>query len=299
MKKLFTTMAMATLVTLGCNLGTVQAFTAINKEPNKTFLYMDQMEKSFYKPNAYHIGFQASHEDNKLRIYEAESKLMYTVLSPYENTGVAYDIIEIPVAESNRGLFAVSATAGAHAQNLGYWLIGVKDGKVKVYVDYAKLAKNGFKPDEWNRLYGKYEESNQGFAITNTTEYMPPWGQTSVDLIDMQKAKWACRWNEKKQAFDLEAVPTEKPAFIDEQYKAMLYMEQFIKARPKFKSLLDKGQLSYVCKNPDLDQGLENHEIQVIEDNGEYIVSKASFIINEIAEVQYYNPQTKKYEKVK
>lgn len=288
----------AVALTISCNVGLASNFTVVDKEPNSVFLYMNQFEKSFYKPNSYHVLFQSNKNDNKLYVADAESKNLFMVLEPYEDAGVAYSVKEIPVKEANCGLFEVTATAGAHAQNLGYWIIGAKDNHIKVYVDYKTLAKNGFDPESWNRLHGKYEAYNGNYAISNTTEYMPPWGQTSADLIDVEKAKWACVWNDKKQGFDLQKLEPERAAFIDDQYKAMVYIEHFIKGNKRFAGLLNNGQLSYVRHNPDGNDGLEVHEISVIEDDGMKITTKATFRINEIADVLYYNMNKRAFEKV-
>lgn len=293
-------LCLASLATVvSCNICAAQSFTIANTEPKMVFLYMNELEKSFFKPNAYNVMFQVNKYDNMLIVADSESKNIFMVLKPYENTGVAYDIIELPVTEPDSGLFAISATAGAHAQNLGYWLLGVNKGKWKVYVDYAKLQQNGFHPEEWNRLYGKYDEYNNCFAITNTTEYMPPWGKISADLIDWPKAKWGCIWNKKTKSFDLQRLETERVTFITDQYQAMVYIESFIKNSPRFRHLLNGAQLSYSCQNPDGSDGLETHEIKVIEDHPTHIVTRATFRTNEIGDVYYYDVVNNKLEKVK
>lgn len=288
----------ALAVMLSCNVCWASSLTFNNSEPKSKFLYMDKLEQSFYKPNAYHILFQASKNNNKLIIADGEAKATYMVLKPYEDAGVAYDIIELPIKEPNCGLFAVSATAGAHAQNLGFWLLGVIDGKLKVMVDYNKLAKNGFKPDEWNRLYAKFDAYEGRLAISNTTEYMPPWGKISADLINLEKNRWICQWDDRLQDMKLVKTDVERDAFIDEQYKAMIYLEHWLKNNPKYSQLLVGAQLSYSCKNPDGSDGLEVHEIKVIEDHPTHIVTRATFRINEIADIYQYDVASDKLIKI-
>lgn len=288
LKKKMTTYMAVLAVTVCCNVCAAD-FNVTGQALQKNFLYMQEMEKSFYKDCAYHVIFQASRQDNRLVLVSAETNEICLTLQPYEDTSVAYDITELPVNDPQGGLFAVSATAGAHAQNLGYWLLGVHNGQWKIYLDYAKLQQNGFKPDEWNRLYGEYDEYNKCFAITNTTEYMPPWGQTSVDLINWPKAKWGCIWNAAADRFDLQRLETERLSFITNDYQAALYLEDYLKNSPSFKSLLDGGHLTYSKHNPDGEDGLEIHEFKVIGDNPAHSITRAVFRINELGEILYYD----------
>jgi len=301
LKAKLTTALLAMAITCSSGIALASNYTVTNAEPKSVFFYMNETEKTFYKPNAYHVLFFVTQESNKLFIADGESRYVFMQLKPYEDAGVSYDVTELPVSEPNSGLFAISATAGAHAQNLGYWLVGVSDHKWKILLDYSTLAKNGFEPDEWNRLYGKYDDYNKAFTITITTEYMPPWGETSVDLVNMPKHAWACKWNDAKNAMELKKADVEKPAFIDEQWKAMVYMEHYLKQHPKFKALMNApgAQLSYSRHNPNPDDGLENHEIKILEDTPNKISTKATFIINEIASILYFDEAKGKFVKIK
>lgn len=283
--------------TVCCNVCAAH-FNVTGQALKKDFLYMQETEKSFYKDRAYHVVFQAGYQNNRLMIASAETHEIYLTLQPYEDAAVAYGITELPVNDPQSGLFAVSATAGAHAKNMGYWLIGVHDGQWKIYVDYSKLQQNGFKPDEWNRLYGEYDEYNKCFAITNTTEYMPPWGQTSVDLINWPKAKWGCIWNAADDGFDLQRLETERLSFITNDYQAALYLEDYLKNSPQFKALLVGGHLTYSKHNPDGTDGLEVHEFKVIEDHPTRIITRAVFRINELGEILYYDVVKDGFERV-
>ena len=280
-----------------CNVCSAH-FNVFGQDAQKAFLYMNESEKSFYKDHAYHVVFKANRQDNRLLITSFETGEVYLTLAPYEDASVAYDVVELLVNGPESGLFAVSATAGAHAQNLGYWLIGVHNGQWKVYVDYAKLQQNGFKPDEWNRLYGEYDSYKNCFTITNTTEYMPPWGQISADLINWPKAKWGCVWNAAADRFDLQRLETERPAFITNDYQAALYLEDYLKNSPRFKALLEGGHLTYSKHNPDGEDGLEIHEFKVIEDHPMHINTRAVFRINELGEILYYDVVKNNFERV-
>lgn len=288
----------ALLVMMSCNVGLAEGLTIVDKEPQQAFLYMNQRDVSFVKRGAYNINFAQPKQSNKLYITDKITRNIYFVLQPYEDTGVAYDITEIPVQEANRGLFAVSATAGAHAQNLGFWLLGVVDGQWKIFVDYKTLAQHGFKPDEWNRVYSKYDDGNSCYAISSRTEYMPPWGKISADLIELEKNRWGCIWNERRKDFDLKALGVEKEAFITDARKAAMYLEMFLKKHNVYGNLLDGAKLRYSCKNPDGADGLEIHEFVVVEDHPTHVVRRATLRINEIADVFYYDVALDKWKKI-
>ena len=288
----------ALALTCSCGICAASNFTVTDAQPNAVFFYMDKTEQTFYKPNAYHVLFSVAKGSNKLYIGHGKSRKNFMTLQPYENTYVSYDVKELPVRETNSGLFAISATAGAHAQNLGYWLVGVSNGKWRVLVDYNKLSDVGFNPDEWNRVYGEYDGYHEGFAITATTEYMPPWGKISADLIDWPKGKWICKWNDNVQAMTLKSVEVQRPAFIASQDQAMVYMDQWLRNHAHFKKYMQAGTLSYSRHNPLTGDGLENHEIKIIEDHPTHITTVATFIINECADIQFYDVVQDKYIKL-
>ncbi len=289
----------ALAVAVSCNVCSAKNFTVMDREPNAKFLYMDRMDARFAKSGAYNVQFSADRGSNKLYITDGVTRNIYFVLKPYEDCGVAYDVTEIPVGEAHSGLFAVAATAGAHAQNLGYWLIGVTNGEWKIYVDYTVLAKQGMNPEDWCRIYSKPNGYTGIMEISRCTEYMPPWGKISADLINMETNRWTCIWNDDMQNFQLKAIAVEKPAFIDSQDKAAMYVEHFVKNSPRFgKYLENDGKIVYSRHNPNPNDGLENHEIKIIEDTPTHINTRATFIINEVADILYYDVVMDKYEKV-
>lgn len=291
--------ALAALVlTCSCGICAASNFTVTDAQPKAVFFYIDKTEQTFYKPNAYHVLFSIAKGSNKLFIGDCESRKTFMTLKPFENTNVSYDVKELPVREPNSGLFAISATAGAHAQNLGYWLVGVTNGHWRILVDYDKLSDVGFNPYEWNRVYGEYDGYHEGFAITATTEYMPPWGQIGADLIDWPKGKWVCQWNDKINAMTLKTVEFQRPAFISSQDQAMLYMDQWLRKHAHFKRYMQAGTLSYSRHNPLTGDGLENHEIKIIEDHPTHITTVATFIINECADIQFYDVVQDRYIKL-
>lgn len=285
----------AIAITCSCGICAADNYNVINAEPKAVFFYMDKPQQTFYKHNAYHVCFSITPDSNKLFIGDGESRLNFMTLQPYENASVSYDVKEIPVFEPNSGLFAISATAGAHAQNLGYWLLGVTNGQWKILVDYNKLAQKGFKPNEWNRLYGEFDAMYSKFAITSTTEYMPPWGQTSVDLINWPTGKWICQWSDSDQDMILKPVEVQRPAFITSQDQAMLYMDKWLRDHPKYNKYMQGAALSYSRHNPNTNDGLENHEIKIIEDHPTHIITRATFIINECADILFYDVVADKY----
>lgn len=297
-KKLFASVLSAIAITCSCGICAADSYTVMQGEPKAVFFYMDKTEHTFYKPNAYHVSFSIVKGSNKLFVADAESKYNLLALSPYEDAYVSYDIKEYPVSEPNSGLFAISATAGAHAQNLGFWLVGITNGQCKVLVDYKTLAKSGFKPEEWNRLYNEYNDG--ALKILSTTEYMPPWGQISADLVNWPKNKWTCQWDNVSQSMKLKTVRIQRPAFIETQDQAMLYMEQYLKTHPKFKAMMqEKGaMLSYSRHNPNAEDGLENHEIKIVIDSPTSISTRATFIVNECADILYYDTGKGKYIKL-
>lgn len=288
----------ALAICCSCGISAASNFTVLNTEPKAVFFYMEKTEQTFAKPKAYNVRFSVSKKDNKLYIADANSQSNFMTLSPYEDSSVAYDIKELPVAEPQSGLFAISATAGAHAQNLGYWLLGVTKGQWKIYVDYHKLAQAGFKPEEWNRLYGEFDSYLGGFAITATTEYMPPWGQFGADLINWPTGKWLCQWQDSAGEMALKPVAVQRPDFITSQDQAMLYMDQWLRQHPYYKKYMEGAKLSYSAHNPNPNDGLENHEIKIIEDHPTHIVTRATFVINECADILLYDVGQDKYIKV-
>lgn len=297
-KKNFVSFLATLAITCSCGICAADNFNVINAEPNAVFFYMDKTAHTFSKPNAYNVRFSIVPRSNKLYIEDALNGTTIFQLQPYEDAGVSYDVKEIPVFEPRSGLFAISATAGAHAQNLGYWLIGVTDGKWKIYVDYKKLAQKGFKPDQWNRLYGQFDGMYSNFVITSTTEYMPPWGQYGADLIDWPTGKWVCQWSDKAQDMLLKPVEVQRPAFIASQDQAMIYMDQWLRNHPQYRHTMQGAKLSYSRHNPNPNDGLENHEIKIIEDHPTHIATRATFIINECADILYYDVVKDKYTKV-
>lgn len=299
-KKLFAGVLSALAITCSCGICAADNYTITNGDPQAVFFYMEKTEQTFYKPNAYHVSFYVTKDSNKLFLADAEAKYNLLTFTPYEDTYVSYDVKEFPIKEANGGLFAISATAGAHAQNLGYWLVGVTNGQCKVLLDYKTLAKNGFKPDEWNRISDEYNDYYNALTILATTEYMPPWGQISADLIPWPKNKWACQWDSNSQSMKLKTLPLQRPAFIGSQDQAMLYMEQYLKGHPKFKGYMQEpgAMLSYSRHNPIAEDGLENHEIKIVIDSSSGIATRATFIINECADILFYDANKGKNVKI-
>ncbi|MGN8831212.1 hypothetical protein ACTQV0_02725 [Selenomonas montiformis] len=113
--------------------------------------------------------------DGSMRLFSRDGQHDYlSFCNYYEGQGGdGWGVRKIEIKNPNRVLFEIKATAGAHARNVGYWIIGKYKGKWVTFVSLDTLSQYGYAVGGWHRISTDLDYAGN-FVLTSQHEYMPP-----------------------------------------------------------------------------------------------------------------------------
>lgn len=181
------------------------AGTVFMTRVDKTFLYMDKKVVS-YNYDGETISFRLQ-PGGKLILTNASGSQTFLRFSAYDGSegGVGYSIRPIYSVNPSNTFYEINADAGAHAQNVGYWVIGKKDGKWVNYVTIDSLAAVGYTAHEWHRI-GTEINSNGEFLVTSSHEYMPTGAQYGYQRQMAVDARFQLFWDNNAEWFGIKCI---------------------------------------------------------------------------------------------
>ena len=141
-----------------------------------------------------------------MKLTSMDGRQDYLSFTSYDgnNSGIGYSIRKVYTIFPNMEFFEIIATAGAHAQNCGYWIIGKRDGKWVTFVSLDNLAEMGYTPHEWHRIDTKINSDAKGrFILISSHQYMPPGAQYGYQMKSAVDLRLQLFWDQKAQWFGM------------------------------------------------------------------------------------------------
>ena len=167
-KKLFSCLSLL-LLCITCLLAngpTAQATEFLT--PDKSaYLYMNTRELDIHYDNE-KAKFILRY-DGVLQLTSQDGKAAYLALASTEKDPYAasYTIRKFGITNSEKAFYEIHATAGAHEQTCGYWIVGKHNGQWVQYVSLESFVPLGYRLSEWHRLAASINKDGDGRFILN------------------------------------------------------------------------------------------------------------------------------------
>ena len=167
-KKLFSCLSLLLLgiMCLLANGPTAQATEFLT--PDKSaYLYMNTRELDIHYDNE-KAKFILRY-DGVLQLTSQDGKAAYLALASTEKDPYAasYTIRKFGITNSEKAFYEIHATAGAHEQTCGYWIVGKHNGQWVQYVSLESFVPLGYRLSEWHRLAASINKDGDGRFILN------------------------------------------------------------------------------------------------------------------------------------
>jgi len=145
--------------------------------------------------------------DGALRLFSRDGQHDYLSFCDYYegHGGDGWSIRKIELKNPNRVLFEINATAGAHAKNVGYWIIGKYKGKWVTFVSLDTLSKYGYTVGQWHRISTDVDYAGN-FLLTSQHEYMPPGASFGYEMRMATDFQAVLFWDDNAQWFGIQRV---------------------------------------------------------------------------------------------
>ena len=165
-KKLFSCLSLL-LLCITClltNGPTAQAAEFLT--PDKSaYLYMNTRELDIrYNNEEAKFILRA---DGVLQLTSQDGKAAYLALASTEKDPYAasYTIRKFGITNSENAFYEIHATAGAHEQTCGYWIVGKHNGQWVTYISLESLVPMGYDLNGYHQLHSRINENNSGRLI--------------------------------------------------------------------------------------------------------------------------------------
>ena len=162
-KKLFSCLSLL-LLCITCLLAngrTAQATEFLT--PDKSaYLYMNTRELDIrYNNEEAKFILRA---DGVLQLTSQDGKAAYLALASTEKDPYAasYTIRKFGITNSEKAFYEIHATAGAHEQTCGYWIVGKHNGQWVTYISLESLVPMGYDLNGYHQLHSRINENNSG-----------------------------------------------------------------------------------------------------------------------------------------
>lgn len=105
--------------------------------------------------------------DGVLQLMSQDGQTAYLTLASTEKDPYAasYTIRKFGITNSEKAFYEIHATAGAHEQTCGYWLVGKHEGQWVTYISLESLVPMGYDLNGYHQLHSRINENNSGRLI--------------------------------------------------------------------------------------------------------------------------------------
>ena len=165
-KKLFSCLSLL-LLCITCLLAngrTAQATEFLT--PDKSaYLYMNTRELDICYDNEEAKFILRA--DGVLQLTSQDGKAAYLALVSTEKDPYAasYTIRKFGITNPAKAFYEIHATAGAHEQTCGYWIVGKHNGQWVTYISLESLVPMGYDLNGYHQLHSRINENNSGRLI--------------------------------------------------------------------------------------------------------------------------------------
>ncbi|WP_297998977.1 hypothetical protein [uncultured Phascolarctobacterium sp.] len=162
-KKLFSCFSLLALGIMCFFAAPPQAQAAEFLTPDKSaYLYMNTRELDIRYDNE-EAKF-ILRDDGVLQLTSQDGKAAYLALASTEKDPYAasYTIRKFGITNSKKAFYEIHATAGAHEQTCGYWIIGKHEGQWVTYISLESLVPMGYDLNGYHQLHSRINENNSG-----------------------------------------------------------------------------------------------------------------------------------------
>ena len=179
----------------------VASAAAVETVGEKTFLYLDKNEVQLTEDVK-----AVNMKDGTIFLMDRNGKRKMGMKN-IDNVqgGVGFYVRELRVVGEPRRFWEIFATAGAHDENCGYWLISEENGKWNFELMVEDLVAVGYKPMEWHLMSSKIE--NGQYILESAVEYMPEGAQFGYEMKILTDWNAEAIWSEKTRSFLLQQLP--------------------------------------------------------------------------------------------
>lgn len=165
-KKLFSCFSLLALGIMCFFAAPPQAQAAEFLTPDKSaYLYMNTRELDIRYDNE-EAKF-ILRDDGVLQLTSQDGQAAYLALASTEKDPYAasYTIRKFGITNSEKAFYEIHATAGAHEQTYGYWIVGKHNSQWVTYISLESLVPMGYDLNGYHQLYSRINENNSGRLI--------------------------------------------------------------------------------------------------------------------------------------
>ena len=165
-KKLFSCFSLLALGIMCFFAAPPQAQAAEFLTPDKSaYLYMNTRELDIRYDNE-EAKF-ILRDDGVLQLTSQDGKAAYLALASTEKDPYAasYTIRKFGITNSEKAFYEIHATAGAHEQTCGYWIVGKHNSQWVTYISLESLVPMGYDLNGYHQLHSRINENNSGRLI--------------------------------------------------------------------------------------------------------------------------------------
>lgn len=162
-KKLFSCFSLLALGIMCFFAAPPQAQAAEFLTPDKSaYLYMNTRELDIRYDNEEAKFILRA--DDVLQLMSQDGQAAYLALASTEKDPYAasYTIRKFGITNSEKAFYEIHATAGAHEQTCGYWIIGKHEGQWVTYISLESLVPMGYDLNCYHQLHSRINENNSG-----------------------------------------------------------------------------------------------------------------------------------------
>ncbi|MDO4203140.1 MAG: hypothetical protein Q4D07_01380 [Selenomonadaceae bacterium] len=180
------------------------AGTIFLSQGDTTFLYLNKKEVRYVHDDET-ISFLLQ-KGGRLLLTDGRGSRAFLEFAAYDGTtdGVGYAVRKLCSANPNNTFYEILADAGAHGENVGYWVIGKRDGRWVKYVTIDSLAAIGYNAHSWHRIRSEIKAGE--LVVISTREYIAPGSKddSKTELVD--DWKFQLNWDEEGSRFEIKCV---------------------------------------------------------------------------------------------
>ena len=105
--------------------------------------------------------------DGVLQLTSHDGQAAYLALASTEKDPYAasYTIRKFGITNPAKAFYEIHATAGAHEQTCGYWIVGKHEGQWVTYISLESLVPMGYDLNGYHQLHSRINENNSGRLI--------------------------------------------------------------------------------------------------------------------------------------
>ena len=193
--------ALMTGLLLATGMPSASADSSVEPVGQKSFLYMDKNEVWLTEDVK-----AVNMKDGTIFLLDRDGNRKMAMKNIEDaKGGVGFYVRELRVPGESKRFWEIFATAGAHDENCGYWLISEENGKWNFELMVEDLVAVGYKPMEWHLMSSKIE--NGQYILESAIEYMPEGAQFGYEMKLLTDWNAELVWSEKTRSFLLQQLP--------------------------------------------------------------------------------------------